>query len=566
MATRRAIVIGSGPSGSVAAMVLAEKGHDVTILEKGDNLFGDLTDKAPSSTFSNDEIKGLRHFGLPDPDREPRVFRRTAADVEPLAVGEVQNLPQTVGGGTVHWDAKTPRFWDIDFRKASLLGPVEGTDVSDWPFDYTEISPFYDEIEQLIGVAGDISGLPRSPTLTHAPRTKKLPMPPGVGQRTSLLAAKGATALGLHPFLTPMAINSEEFDGRPKCNNCGFCSGYGCPLQARIGGLAPLRRALLAGAELRTRAQAVRVNLSGRQARSVTWLDDDGGEHTEAADLVVLACMPLETARLALLSELPDPHDLIGRDLMFHWFTDGTGIFLEERLHADRGRSTTHDIDDFADPDFPGARDAAKVAGLPYFRGGTVELGGSQSPIAEASTYRYLLSVVAPEKPFGHDFKELMRASLLRDRMCGAQLIGEDLPYAANRVDLDPTRRDWRGLPIIRVTYAPGPHELAAQEFYLPWMAELLRKAGANAVTAVPAVSSTKFPAASGDVPASEHIMGGMRMGTDPRASVTDEEGRFHGISNLVVADASVFPTSGGHNPTLTIMATALRNARRWAT
>jgi gluconate 2-dehydrogenase alpha chain len=565
MAASRVIVIGSGPSGSVAAMVLAEKGHDVTILEKGDNLFGDLTDKAPSTTFSNDEIKGLRHFGLPDPDREPRVFRRTAADVEPLAVGAVQNLPQTVGGGTVHWDAKTPRYWDIDFRKASLLGPVGGADVSDWPFDYAEISPLYDEIEQLIGVAGDITALPHSPTLIHAPRTKKLPMPPGVGQRTSLLAAKGAAALGLHPFVTPMAINSEEFDGRPKCNNCGFCSGYGCPIQARIGGLAPLRRALLAGAELRTRAQAVRVNVSAKKARSVTWLDDGGGEHTEAADLVVLACMPLETARLALLSELPDPHDLVGRHLMFHWFTDGTGIFLGERLHADRGRSTTHDIDDFADPDFPGARDAAKAAGLPYFRGGTVELGGSQSPIAEASTYRYLLTVVAPEKPFGHAFKELMRASLLRDRMCGAQLIGEDLPYATNRVDLDPTRRDWRGLPIIRVTYAPGTHELAAQEFYLPWMAELLRKAGADAVTAVPGVSSTKFPAASGDVPASEHIMGGMRMGTDPRTSVTDGEGRCHAVSNIVVADASVFPTSGGHNPTLTIMATALRNARRWA-
>lgn len=565
MAGRRAIVIGSGPSGAVAAMVLAEKGHDVTVLEKGANLFGDLTKKAPSTTFSNDEVKGLRYFGLPDPDREPRVFRRSAGDAEPLAVGVVQNLPQTVGGGTVHWDAKTPRFWDLDFRKASMLGPLDRADVADWPFDYAEIAPFYDEIETLIGVAGDIDSFPSALTLARAPRSKKLPMPAGVGQRASLLAAKGAEALGLHPFMPPMAINSEEYDGRPKCNNCGFCSGYGCPIQARIGALAPLQRALVAGAELRPGCQVVSVNLTGNRATSVTWLDDGGGRHTEAADLVVMACMPLETVRLALLSRLPDAHGVIGRHLMFHWFTDGTGVFFDERLHAGRGRSTTHVIDDFADPDFPGAREAAKAAALPYFRAGTVELGGSQSPIAEASTYRYLLTVAAPDKPFGHAFKELMRASLLRDRMCGAQLIGEDLPYATNQVDLDPTRRDWRGLPIIRVTYSPGNHELAAQEFYLPWMAELLRRAGASAVTAVPGVSSTKFPAAAGDVPDSEHVMGGMRMGTDPATSVTDPEGRFHGVDNLTVADASVFPTSGGHNPTLTIMATALRNARRWA-
>ena len=65
-----------------------------------------------------------------------------------------------------------------------------------------------------------------------------------------------------------------------------------------------------------------------------------------------------------------------------------TAIFLDERLHAGRGRSTTHAVDDFADPDFPGARAAAQAAGLPYFRGGTIELGGTQNPISEANTYR----------------------------------------------------------------------------------------------------------------------------------------------------------------------------------
>jgi gluconate 2-dehydrogenase alpha chain len=478
----------------------------------------------------------------------------------------VQDLPQTVGGGTVHWDAKTPRFWDIDFRKHSLLGPVGGADVEDWPFSYEEISPFYDEVEALIGVAGDITQMAAEPSLEHAPRTKALPMPAGAPQHSSLLMVKGCQALDppLHPFLAPMAINSVEHDGRPACNNCGQCSGFGCPIHARVGALAPLRRALKAGAELRPRSWVVKVNTSGSKATGVTWIDDKGHRHTESGDVVVLACLAIETVRLALLSELPDPNHTVGTRFMQHWFTDGTGIFLDERPHAGRGRSTTHVADDFADPDFPGARDAAKAAGLPYFRGGTMELGGTQNPIAEANTYRYLLTVLQPDKPFGTEFKQLMRASILRDRMCGIQLIGEDLPYATNTVDLDPNVKDYRGLPVARITYSPGPHELEAQKFYLPYVAEILRRAGAAHVTAVPDAASDGTMVAGNDVPTTEHIMGGMRMGADPATSVTDGEGRFHHLDNLFVADGSTFPSSGGHNPTLTIMATALRNTRRW--
>ena len=82
---------------------------------------------------------------------------------------------------------------------------------------------------------------------------------------------------------------------------------------------------------------------------------------------------------------------------------------------------------------------------------------------------------------------------------------------------------------------------------------------------AIPELPSSKFPVASGSVPDTEHLMGGMRMGDDPTISVTDGTGRYHHLDNVVVSDGSLFPSSGGHNPTLTIMATALRNARSWA-
>jgi choline dehydrogenase-like flavoprotein len=251
----------------------------------------------------------------------------------------------------------------------------------------------------------------------------------------------------------------------------------------------------------------------------------------------------------------------MGRDVMFHWFTDAIGVFLGERIHANRGRSTTHDLEDFADPDYPGARAAAAANGLPYMRGGILEMGGTQDVIAEGLTYQSLLQMLTPEKPFGVQFKQLMRASLLRDRLLGIQMIGEDLPQPDNRVTLDPRVKDINGLPVARVTYSPHRHEQAAQRFYMPQLIGILKAAGADLTAAVPATSTPDFPVAQGDAPSGAHTMGGMRTGADPTISVCDPIGRIHDLDNVFVTDASLFPTSGAVNPTLTLMALALRNA-----
>ena len=561
----KAIVVGSGPGGSTAAMVLAEAGYDVVIVEKGNNYFRHLTSPMPKTLFSNDELKSAgRQFEDPDITAEPRTFRRHPEDAEPLATGFVNQLPTTVGGGTVHWDAKTPRFWDIDFSKRSLLGPVDGADVQDWPFDYDEIAPYYEEIEKLIGVAGDVEQLP-DVLKRHAPRANQFVMPPGPPQYSSMLLAEGASLLGLHPYPVPMAINSQPYDGRPACNNCGFCSRYGCPIHARVGALAPLRRALLAGAELRANTFVEKIVHDGKKATGVAIVESSGKRRTLKADVVVLAGSAIESARLGLLSAFPDPNELIGRFMMFHWFTSGFGVSLKERLHAWKGRSTSHAVDDFSDPDFPGARLVAQAAGLPYFRGGVLELGGTQDPISEANTYRGVLAMLPLPgiHTFGRPFKLLMRASLLRDRLMGIEMVGEDLAQPTNFVDLDQTVKDFRGLPVARVTYHPHKHEITAQRFYIPLITALLKAGGADVAAAVPTMSSDEFPiGGGGDVPSNYHVMGGMRMSSDPKLGVTDAHGRVHGLDNVLVSDGSVFVSSGSHNPTLTIMATALRNAR----
>jgi len=560
---RKAVVVGSGAGGSIAAMELALAGWQVVVFEKGPNHFANLDGEGPLRTaFSNDDLKmNVRHFAGPDPLVFPRTWRPPGAPAT-AHTGAVGELPQLVGGGTVHWDAKVPRFWDIDFQQLSALGPVPGADLADWPLRYSDLAPCYDEVERLIGVQGDVGAIPEI-VVKHAPRAGQFPMAPGAQQLASLTLAAGAAAVGLHPFPFPMAINSQPYNGQQACNDCGFCSNYGCPVVARPAALIPLRRALRTGrVSLLPQTMVTKVALAGSAATGVRWVRmtaDGPVTGAESADVVVLAASAIETVRLALLSEFPDASGKLGRRLMLHSFLDGTAIFLDRRMHSHRGRSTTQCAEDAADPDFPGARAFAKANGLPYIRGGIMEFGGSQDPISEAQSYQTLLSFVRESRPFGTEFKQLMRSSILRDRLAGCSLVGEELPYLDHTVTLDPAVQDVFGLPVAQVTWSTGRYEQAAQQFYAPVLKSVMSGAGAAVALAVPGTID------SGGLPVGSHVMGGMMMGADPAASVTDGYGRVHGLDNVYAADGSVFVTSGAHNPTNTIMAVALRNMRHLA-
>jgi choline dehydrogenase-like flavoprotein len=547
-----AVVVGSGPGGATAADVLTAAGWSVIVLEKGRNHLLRLEPPfEPSGEISSDEVKFLqRHFLGPDPLLEPRSFRSSADNGHRTFTGDVNNLPSTVGGGGFHADGKLPRFRQVDFRARSGLGPIDGADVVDWPLDYDELEPYYAEAERAVGVAGDHTANPFA-----AWRSGPYPMRPGPDMFCAVLTSEAATRLGFHPYRAPTGVNSVEYDGRPPCNNCGFCGFFGCPIDAKGDPVSSLRRALRTGrCEIRPESYVSEVVLDGseRRARGVRYLDGELRPHEVSARHVVLAGGAFETPRLLLRSGIGNA-DVVGRYLMFHFQTLVLGIF-PFRLHAHRGRAVTHLMDDPMVPD-AAASAAAEDADLPYFRGGIVEHGGAGQPIVEAI-----------HLPAGELHSQLMVESTMRDCMAVFTMQGEDLPQAGNRIDLDPQLRDVWGYPAGRVTYAPHRHEVACAEHWAPRLEAVMRDAGAHTafwVTSPPRPGS-EFEAAN-PTPISRHVMGTARMGDDPRTSVFDRWQRLHDVDNVLCTDSSVFPTSAGYGPTLTLVALAIRATRALA-
>jgi len=536
------VVIGSGAGGGAATRVLATNGLKVCMLEAGNNYWVGLDDPAdgmPAPLFSSDEVKlSARELIKQQARIEPRTFRTSPADGERSYIGDVNALPKTVGGGWVHADMKTPRFQDFDFQLGTLLGDVPDASFADWPLGYDEFEPFYAAAERLIGVQGEAGADPFA-----SPRSGPYPMPPGPPMYVGSVLAEGARRLGLNPFPYPGAVTSRPYRGRKVCNDCGFCSGYGCPINAK-GSVAMLRDALLTGnVQLRYNASATRLvtDASGRRVTAVEYLDADGNPASVSGDRVILAASPIESARLCLLSDpggpgLGNSSGMVGRNLMFHHQTIGVGIYKQD-LHGERGKSVSTGFSDFRgrpnDPEHP--------------LGGIVEFGTNSEKIADAAQYMNLGFR-------GATLKSYLRSSPFGRHIAVLIMQGEDAPQLTNRVDLDPAVKDINGLPVPRITYQAHPFEILARMFYSPKLIDLHGAAGAQFAFVAPVNDG-------GATPASSHILGTLRMGNDPAASVTDAFGKFHDLDNLYSADGAPFPTGSGYNPTLTIQSLALRTA-----
>ncbi|HNC70479.1 MAG TPA: NAD(P)-binding protein, partial [Pseudomonadales bacterium] len=224
-------IVGSGAGGGVMAAELARAGIEVVLLERG-------PERTTVDFLHQDELANMVRQDFFAPDYRETLREHADQEAKP---GHYSMLAQTLGGSMVHWGAWSWRFRADEMRVLSRDGAVQGANLADWPIDYAELEPFYAQAEQVLGVSGRAGSNP-----FETPRGAEYPNPPHVYRPSSRLIESGARKLGLHPFPSPLAINSRPHDGRAKCMNGGQCAGFGCPVNAKASPLAihiPLARA-----------------------------------------------------------------------------------------------------------------------------------------------------------------------------------------------------------------------------------------------------------------------------------------------------------------------------------
>jgi len=549
------VIVGVGAAGGILAAELGKAGMKVIGLERGPRL-------ATEDFTPHDELRFFQRQDLrPNIKRQPVTWRPNAnVRATPLPV---LNYGNQAGGGTVHYGSVSWRFHEDDFRARSHTierygAPVIPLDSSlaDWPLSHADLEPYYDRAEYELGVSGKAGNLQGNKidggNVFEAPRRRDYPLPPLQDDQSGVVFRGAAKKLGHHPFPTPRAILSEDYNGRPGCTYCGFCQAFGCHVGAKSSILVTkLPEADATGNfKLVTGGMCYRVNSdnSGR-VTGVAYYGPDGSDNTVEAELVILSPFIYDNTRLLLLSKtdrfpsgLANSSGEVGKHLMAHMMPNVFVAFDDRYVNVFMGPSAQkHTIDDFNADNFD-------HHGVNFIRGsqisiGTINLQGG--PIGATT-----MNPPSGIPRWGAAYRDFLATYFARCAAMVAQT--ENLPYADQTIDLDPNVRDQWGLPAPRLTYDwRRPNELARVEFMVQKMEELGRAMGATHIWRSPL-----GPGAPG-----AHHEGGTRMGNDPKTSVVNRYGQSWDIPNLFIIGSSTFPSMSGFNPTLTIQALAYMSA-----
>jgi choline dehydrogenase-like flavoprotein len=509
------LIVGAGASGAVMAWSLADTRMRIVCLEQGDW----MNPSAYPSSGRDWESRTFGDFSI-SPNRRNRPTDYPINDSDsPISVANFN----AVGGSTVLYSGHYPRFHPSDFRTRSLDGVAD-----DWPIDYQTLEPYYAADERMTGVSG-LAGDPAYPE-------KDAVMPPLPLGKSGQALARGFNDLGWHWWPSDSAVASEPFDGRDKCINLGAC-GSGCTQGAKAStDITYWPHAIRNRVEVRTRSRVreITVNAQG-MATGVIYYDEDGVEHEQKAEIVVLACNGVGTPRILLNSTsalfpdgLANSSGLVGKNFMFHPYALIQGVF-DDPLDGYMGPHNCIWSQEFYETD----------ASRGFVRGFTYECSRGLGAIGTALT-----GMESGHIPWGQDHHRAYRE--LFNRIVPIYAICEDLPEEHNTVTLDVELKDSNGIPAPKITYTLSDNSKKMMEFAVARATEALKAAGARDV-----ISETPLAEAGW------HLMGTARMGTDPATSVVNEWGRCHDVKNLFIVDGSVFVTSAGVNPTRTIQALA---------
>jgi choline dehydrogenase-like flavoprotein len=497
------VIVGIGSAGGVLLQRLAKAGFRVVGIEAGpfwDTERDWVSDEAGSHKLYWNDL-------------------RITGGKDPITLG-ANNSGKGVGGGSVHWAAFTPRFHPSDFRVFSQDGVG-----ADWPITYEDLKPYYELMENEIPVAGpayypwgDPHGYPYG---SH-------PLG-GVGD----VLVQGCNRLGIRVVAGgPVAINSGSHGQRPHCIYRGFCI-QGCKVGAKQSTLVShVPDALRHGAEIRDNSMVARINL-GKDGRvtGVTYFDAEGHAQEQKAQAVIVCGYAIETPRLLLNSACPgfeqglaNSSGTVGKYLMVQIGNVVIGRFdgLVRMYKAPPAHALTEEFYE-TDPHND------------FVRGFAIQTVGPL-PIAFAK------QMMVAKGAWGWG---LRRAMMDYNHYAALGVLGEILPWEDNRVELAEDK-DQFGLPVAKITFSMKENDKKIAAAGVKKVTEILYAAGATEVVQEPRYA---------------HLIGGARMGSDPRASVVDSFGRAHDIPNLFICDGSILPTQGSANPGLTIQALAARTA-----
>ncbi len=498
------VVIGTGAGGGVLANELAQKGVSVVALEAGGRYLPE--------DYVNDEWESFGQLAWLD-------ARTTSGDWR--VANDFSGLPawivKAVGGTTTHWAGASIRFQDHEWKAKTNYGEVQGANLLDWPIDPREMDDYYTKAENKLGVTrtGGREGLP--------------------GCNNYLVFEKGAKALGYKEVHTGrMAINSGEYDDRMACQQTGFCF-QGCKWGAKwSAAYTDIPRGEATGnLEVREKAHVLRIEHNDEgKVTAVIYADADGNEQRQAARIVCVAGNSIESPRLLLNSAssmfpdgLANSSGQVGRNYMRH-MTGSVYAVFDQPVKMWRGTTMAGIIQDESrhDPSrgFVGGYELETLAlGLP-FMAAFLDPGG-----------------------WGREFTTALDSY---ENIAGMWIVGEDMPQETNRITLNNDVKDQYGMPAPNVHFDDHPNDVAMRNHAYQQGMAVYDAVGATRTFPTPPYPST-------------HNLGTNRMSENPRDGVVNRWGQTHDVANLFVSDGSQFTTGAAENPTLTIVALAIRQA-----
>lgn len=498
------VIIGTGAGGGVLANELAQKGISVVALEAGARHLPE--------DFVNDEWESFGQLAWLDP-RTTSGDWRVAKDFSGLPAWIVKS----VGGTTQHWAGASLRFQDHEWKAKTTYGDVQGANLLDWPIDPREMDDYYTKAEDKLGVTrtGNRPGLP--------------------GSNNYLVFEKGAKALGYEEVHTGrMAIQTRDDGDRIPCQQTGFCF-QGCKWGAKwSAGYVDIPAGEATGnLEVRPQSHVARIlhNEAGK-VTGVEYYDANGTPQMQKARIVCVAGNSFESPRLLLNSAsemfpdgLANSSGQVGRNYMRHMTGSIYGVF-DKPVKMWRGTTMAGIIQDEArhDPSrgFVGGYELETLSlGLP-FMAAFLDPGG-----------------------WGREFTSALDHY---ENMAGMWIVGEDMPQETNRVTLNHEVTDQYGLPVANVHFDDHPNDIAMRNHAYKQGQAIYEAVGATRTFPTPPYPST-------------HNLGTNRMSENPRDGVVNKWGQTHDIANLFISDGSQFTTGAAENPTLTIVALAIRQA-----